>query len=214
MLPIIALTEGLNLLAGLLGAGSVSLDNFFASYRPLAGATLIDQQLGKYPFANQTVAANAVITQPLTISLRMTCPVRERLGYFTKLATMMALQTALAKHNGSGGTYIIATPSFFYTNCVMLTMRDVSGGDSSQAQTEWQLDFEKPLLTINDAQEAQNSLMSKLSGGTQVGGDPTWSGLTSTVGDPSSLAGMSAVQSLSGVAGAGISPPQAPVGPL
>jgi len=206
MLPIIAITEPLNLLGGILTGGDLSPDNFFASFSPVPGATLIDQQVGHYPFANQAVAANAVIAQPLTISLKMTCPVRLGLGYFTKLATMITLQTVLAKHNGMGGTYIIATPSFFYTNCIMLRMSDVSGGDSNQVQTTWQLDFEKPLLTLNDAQEAQSSLLQKLTNGTKILGIPLWSGFESLLGDAGSLGGIGSVQSAQGVAGAAIPP--------
>lgn len=209
MLPIIILTETLNLTAGLLsGEPGPTLDNFFANYTPMPGATLIDQDIGKYPFANQSVAANAVIAKPLAISLRMVCPVRERLGYFTKLATMIALQGALAKHNGMGGTYTISTPSFFYTNCVMLAMRDVTSGESAQVQSMWQLDFEKPLITLNDAQQAQSSLMSNLTGGSQLTGDPpSWSSAATAIGNITSLAGMSIISQLSGVAGASIAGP-------
>lgn len=209
MLPIIALTETLNLIGGLLSSEpGPTLDNFFANYTPMPGATLIDQDIGRYPFANQSVAANAVIAKPLAISLRMVCPVRQALGYFTKLATMIALQSALAKHNGMGGTYIVATPSFFYTNCIMTAFRDATSGDSAQAQSTWQLDFEKPLLTLNDAEEAQSSLLSQLTGGGMISGNPTYSGLATVTGSTGSLAGMSTLGSLSGAAGASITPPQ------
>ncbi len=210
MLPIIAITEALNFPIGLLGAGSddLDLDDFFAYFQPLAGGTFIDQQIGQYPFANQTVAANAVISQPLGISLEMICPVRQAGGYATKLATMIALQTALSQHNASGGTYTIATPSRFYENCVMLRMTDTSGGQSKQLQERWRLDFTQPLLTLQQAAQAQNSLMGKITAGVPIGGDPLpWSGLTPTVGVPSSLAGSSIVPSLTGAGGASVASP-------
>lgn len=211
MLPIIALTESLNLVTGLLtGENGPTLDNFFANFTPVPGSTLIDQSIAEWPFANQSVAANAVIANPLVVSLRMSCPARQRFGYFTRLAIMMALQATLKKHNAAGGTYVLALPTFFYTNCVMLRMSDITGGESAQPQTEWQLDFRKPLLTQDDATEAQNSLMSKLTGGTQISGDPTWSGLPPTVGDPSSLGGVGSLGALNGVAGAGVSSPTGP----
>src|SRR5579859_6827529 len=69
MLPIIAITEALNFTIGLLSGGDpIDLDNFFANYQPMPGSTLIDNQYGQYPFANQSVAANALITNPLRIS--------------------------------------------------------------------------------------------------------------------------------------------------
>lgn len=208
MLPIIAITEAINFATGLLSQGTTpDLDSFFAVYEPMAGATLVDNDFGKYPFANQAVAANAVIANPLVISLMMHCPVRDSFGYASKLATMMALQATLAKHNASGGTYTIATPSFFYTNCLMAGMRDASKGESKQRQSSWQLDFVKPLLTLEQAAQAQNSLMSKITGGValpSVGGALAWSGLAPTLGTPTSLAGTSIVPSTAGAPGASV----------
>lgn len=182
--------------------------DFFANFVPVPGGTLIDQDVGRYPFANQAVAANAVIANPLAISMRMITPVKSPYPYPARLSIITGLQAALAKHNASGGTYIVATPCFYYVNCLMLKMSDVGPiGDSAVQQTQWQFDFYKPLLTLQDAQQAQNNLMSKLSSGTQVNGDPAWSGLSSTVGNPNSLAGPNVIQGAQDVGGAGIAPP-------
>ena len=209
MLPIIVFTEAINFVDGLLsGNENIELDGFFANFEVMAGASLIDQEIAHYPFANQAVAANAVIAQPLAVSMRMVCPVKNAAGYPLKLATLMALQTALVQHNGSGGTYTIATPSYFYTNCLMTGMRDVSTDESNQAQFIWQLDFEQPLLTLQQAQQAQNSLLSKLTGGTQLNagadGSVGWSGLAATVGLPPSLASSSVIPSATSSASAGV----------
>lgn len=190
MLPIVAITEALNFVDGLLSGGdALSLDDFFAHFVPLPGSTLIDQQIGEYTFANQAVAANATIAQPLQIALRMICPAKEDLGYAVKLATMTALQATLAQHNSAGGTYTVATPSYFYTNCVMLDLTDGSNQQSKQAQNTYVWRFRRPLLTLQDAQQAQNNLMSQITNGTQINGVPAWSGLGPTVGNPASLAG-------------------------
>lgn len=195
-----------NVIGNLLGGGSASLDSYFAHYRPLPGATMIDQDIGEYPFANQSVAANAVIVKPLIISLLMICPVRDPGGYPQKFAIMMALQAALKQHNTTGGTYTIATPSFMYTDCVMRSMRDVSRGETKQVQIEWQMDFEQPLLTLEQAQQQQSALMSKISGGTQTSGNPpSWSGNTPNVGFPPGLTGSSIIPALSGLAGSVVS---------
>ncbi len=210
MLPIISITEALSFAVGLLGTGGedVDLDQFFCNFQPLPGGSFIDQQIGHYPFANQAVAANAVIAQPLLISMEMICPARGALGYATKLATMTALQTTLAQHNASGGTYTVATPSRFYDDCVMLRMVDVSGGTDKQVQSRWRLDFEQPLLTLQQAAQAQNSLMGKISSGVPIGGDPpAWSGLPPTVGVPSSVAGPGVIPALSGPSGGSVSSP-------
>lgn len=194
MLPMLSFSEALNFTAGLLSGGrDVGLDDFFANFDPMAGATLIDNAIGKYPFANQAVAANAIIANPLQVSLKMTCPVRDEGGYAIKLATMMGMQATFKQHNSQGGTYTIATPSFFYTDCIMTRMTDVSAAISKQPQTVWQLDFEKPLLSIEDAEAAQNSLMAKITNGTPFSSFPTATGLDQAVGSPQSLAAPSGV---------------------
>jgi hypothetical protein len=211
MLPIVLITEALNFVDTLLTGNLSSLENldsFFANFHPLPGSTLISQAIGKYPLANQQVAANAIIVKPLTISVRMICPVQEEAGYFLKLATMMTLQSALSTHNVSGGTYTILTPSFPYTNCVFLQMTDVSSAESKQAQNAYQMDFEQPLLTLQSIQQAQNNLMSQITAGTQINGAPSYSGAAPTVGFPPSLAAPSTVPGTSSIAGTSIASPE------
>lgn len=191
MLPIIAITEALNLPLGLAsGASGIGLDRFFANFQPIAGGTLIDQSIGKYPFANQTVAANAVIANPLQVSMLMICPVQNNFGYWERLAVIMALRAALAEHNGRGGTYIVATPSYIYTNCVMTGMRDASLALTKQPQNAWQLDFERPLITLEEAQQAQGGLMATLTAALPIPGLPAWSGAGAAASIPGSLAGL------------------------
>lgn len=164
MLPIIAITQAIDFTAGLLGLGdNIDLDNFFANFQVIPGGTIIEQQIGHYPFANQGVAANAVIAQPLRVSLLMICPARGEAGYAIKLATMLALQYALQQHNATGGTYTIITPSAFYADCVMTSLSDASNGESKQLQNAWRWDFEKPLLTQSQADVAQQALNQKMS---------------------------------------------------
>lgn len=207
MLPLISITEGLNFLTGLLSGGEVSLDNFFARFKPVAGSSLINNSLGTYPFANQQVAANAIISEPRNVSLAMLCPVREAYGYFTKLAIMSALVSALEQHNQAGGTYTISTPSYLYTDCIMTSMKDVTSGESKQVQMAYQMDFVQPLLTEASAQQAQNSLMSKISSGTAINGTPSWSGLASAISNPSSLIGTSIIPAVTSSLGSNAATP-------
>lgn len=202
VLPIIVITQALSFVEGLLsGAEDLDLDDFFANFHPLPGSKLASNQFGQFPFANQAVAANARIAQPFTISMRMICPARDEAGYALKLATMTALQAALAQHDSLGGTYTIATPSYFYTNCVLLEMTDTSAGDSQQAQNTYQLDFWQPLLTLTSAQQAQNNLMSQITNGTAINGTPAWSGLSPTVNAPVSIGAVGTIPAAGGTAG-------------
>jgi hypothetical protein len=199
MLPIIAITEALNFATGILDGGdNIGLDSFFANFQVVPGDTMIDQTIGKYPFANQTIAANAVIQQPLKVSLAMICPVQHELGYATKLATMMALQAVLKQHNQTGGTYTILTPSVFYADCIMTTMSDITGGESKQVQTLWRLDFEQPLLTLTQAQQAYNSAMGKIGAGVQTDGSQT--GLAQAINSPFTAQAPLVIPSASGAA--------------
>lgn len=205
-LPIVAITEAASFVNGVLnGSVDASLDDYFAHFRPLPGSNLVDNAVGHYPFANQSVAANAIIFQPLRVSLLMICPAQGAGGYIAKLATMTALQATLAAHVASGGTFTVATPSYIYTNCLLVGLKDISGGgETKQAQYLWQWDFEQPLITQAQAQTAQNSLMQKLTNGLPT--DGSLSGAGNTVGFPPSGAAPSVIpstQSLSGASTAG-----------
>lgn len=197
MLPIIALTEALNFTTGILDSGrDIGLDSFFANFQVIPGGTIVDQQIGQYPFANQAIAANAVIAQPLKVSMLMICPVQQSLGYATKLSTMMALQATLKQHNALGGTYTVITPSAFYADCLLTGLTDVSSSESKQVQNAWRWDFEQPLLTQNQARQAYNSAMGKIAGGLQT--DGSLSGLFSLVASPFTAMLPSVVPSASG----------------
>lgn len=177
------------------------IEEFFAHFVPIPGGTIIDQQVGMYPFANQAVAANAIITQPLKISLLMICPAREGVPYSTKLAIMQSLQQSLQKHNILGGTYDIATPAAFYSNCLMLQMADQSAGGSAQQQWQWRLDFIEPLLTLQQAQQTLNAAMSKINSKTITNGQT--SGRDLTIGQPGTNAAPSVSPAASGSSAAG-----------
>lgn len=214
MIPMLSLTDALGfdagitgfpsdgLLGGLLGGGGAGLDEQFAVYQPLPGATLIDNKIGMYPFANQSVAANAVIVQPLTISMLMICPARQEGDYWAKQGIISALQSSFQQHNISGGLYTIATPSFMYTDCVMTQMTDVSRRDSLQVQNAFKIDFIQPLVTMDQAEQAQNQLTSAIEGGTPT--DGSLSGPGNVAGNPQSLDAGSIVPASSNVAGAGV----------
>ena len=192
LLPIIALVGELSLF---FSATPGDTSQFFATYLPLPGSTLIANQVGLYPFANQFVAANAIISQPLTLSMLMIAPVNQPGGYLTKLSTFTALQSSFAQHNASGGTYSVATPAFIYNNLIMTGMSDVTSGESKQRQIEYQIDFIQPLLTLQAAAAAQSSLMSLITSGGQVS-NPNWSG--SPYGASTVVPGLSAAVQLLG----------------
>lgn len=182
MLPIIAITQAANFTEGLLnGSDPIDPNNFLGHFRPMPGSTLIDNEIGDYPFANQAVAANAIITRPLRISMLMLAPANQAGGYAAKLISFTALKAALDNHNNQGGTYTVATPAYVYTNCILLQLRDVSNTSSAQPQNAWQFDFIKPLLTIEQAQTALGSAMAKVNSKVKFS-STAWSGIENTIG--------------------------------
>lgn len=184
LLPIIALTQSVSFAQGLLsGNVNLDIDNFFADFKPLPGATLIENQLGRYPFANQGVAANAVIVQPKRVSMLMQCPPRADGAMAARLLTLTALQQVLTLHISQGGLFTVATPSYLYTNCVLLKLADASqGAGTKHVQTAWQFDFEQPLITLDQAAMSYNSMLSKISSGLPSTGELSWSGVSTSVG--------------------------------
>jgi hypothetical protein len=191
MLPIIALTGQLAAFVQGAATGGLSTNDFFARFVPIPGGTFVAQQIGRYPFANQNTAGNAVIRQRNQLSLLMMCPVQDDAGYLTKLPILSALQASLSQHNMLGGTYTIATPGMIYQNGVMLGMTHVDGGETKQQQTKFQLDFWFPLITASQANAAMGNLMQAVHNGTQIVGPPTWSG-QSGIGVPPGVSGLPA----------------------
>ncbi|MHB8388150.1 MAG: hypothetical protein ACYDBH_01055 [Acidobacteriaceae bacterium] len=183
-MPIIALTGQLaGFVQGALSSGRLSANDFFARFVPMAGGTTVAQAVGMYPFANQQVAANATIQEPVNISLRMIAPVKDTGGYLTKLAILSALSTSLSQHNNAGGTYIVATPANIYNPCLLLNVIDITG-DQKQQQIEWQFNFIQPLISQQSATQAYNGLMSKFASGQQISASPAWSGPDAASGGP------------------------------
>lgn len=164
-IPFLSISSGINFAGGLLtnGGGAPSLDDYFAIFQAEPGGSLISQDIGKYPFANQQTAGNAVIQKPLNISMLMICPAGNGGGYSSKFANMQSIQQTLYNHNVSGGMYTVMTSAFPYVNGVMLDMIDISSSLTKQQQNTYRLDFEFPLLTQQQAENAQNALMSKIS---------------------------------------------------
>jgi len=173
------LGEGALPLISLFGIGPVSstqlpfipgtLDDAFGAFNVLPGGTLVTQSIGKYPFANQWVAANAVIREPITVSVIMDAPMRPAPGFSNdvwalKHNVFTALKAALDLHNNQGGMYTISTPAFDYTNMIMTNLTDNSRGNNSLPQNAWRFDFERPLVALQELIEIQNAFMSKITG--------------------------------------------------
>ena len=177
---------------------SGGLDDSFSAFNVLPGGTLISQQIGKYPFANQTVAANATIAEPLTLSVIMDTPMRGPNPWIQKQLVFSSLKATLDKHNQSGGTYTVATPAYLYTNMIMTSLTDNSRGNNSLPQNAWRFDFERPLTSMADLQGALNQVMSKL--GNQVSTDGATSG--PSTGTPSGQTNLSGtIKTVGGMTG-------------
>lgn len=144
------------------------------------GGTVINQAIGLYPFANQRVAANAVVEEPLYIGLQLISPVNQTAGYTTKLAVFTSLRDTFQNHIDMGGTFIIATPSYIYEDCLLLSITDATSG-TRQQQILWNLEFQKPLVSTSGAKQAYSQLLDKIEKNLKVGPNPEWHGFESAV---------------------------------
>lgn len=185
MLPIVALTQSASFVSGLV-SGSLDLtntDSYFCHWRA-AGGTLINDQVASYPFANQQVAANAVMAQPNTLTMVMEAPMNDNAGAMTRLTTLSALQAVLQAHRNLGGTYTIATPAAIYSGCLLMTLRDVPNQGRPTPQETWQWDFVQPLVSESGAESAVNSFLSKIDSGDKSTSS-AWTNATAALGNTS-----------------------------
>jgi hypothetical protein len=145
----------------------------FVKFKLLPGHSLMNNEVAMYPFANQSVAANAIITQPLELSIEMLVPATAEFDVLTKFYTMSALKSKLDEHTAAGGWYDVVTPSYVYTGCLLTSLVDASPESmGAQAQVRWVWSFMQPLLTAESARPAQNQEMSNISKKTVNAGDP------------------------------------------
>jgi hypothetical protein len=161
-LPLIAITQAADVLRGAAGGSiATNLDDFFATFWPMAGAKLVSNQVGQYPFANQKTAANAIIAQALNFSMRMNITPKTKGAMISRTMTMAAFTAAIEKHCQLGGTFTVLTPAKMYVGCILTGMTDMTSGESKHQQTDWQLEFLQPLLNTSEADIVMNSVMDK-----------------------------------------------------
>lgn len=186
MLPIVALTQSASYVSSLMG-GSMNLtdlDKYFCHWRAAQGGTMVDYDIGRYPFANQAIAANALLAQPLRIPMLMDAPVNDNTGALTKLVTLSALQAVLQAHANLGGTFVVATPGLIYSGCILRTVRDVTGTNEPLPQRQWLWEFEQPLITESGAEQAINNYLDDIDNGNKTT-DPSWTNTVSALGNTS-----------------------------
>lgn len=207
-LPISLIINASNYSGGITKPADAGTDTF-VSFRPLPGHTLIVNEVATYPFANQNTAANAVIAQPLNISIEMILPMTKELPYIQKLALMTNLKSKLDEHTALGGYYTVATPSYVYNGCLLVSLVDASDlEDGVQPQNRFIWNFVQPLITSQQLQAAQNQTMAKITAQTQNTGSPLdpASNISATASDPTANITQNLVPSSAGSLGSNIAP--------
>jgi len=158
---------------GISSGGQNTNNAAFGSFRVLPGGTLMDNEIAHFPLASQSVAANAVITQPLKVAVEMVTPAGGDVTLARRLSLFTSLKNVLDNHTALGGYYNVATPAFIYTGCLLVDLVDGSDvPDGAQTQVKWIWNFEQPLITLTQAQATVNDAMSKLTGKTYNAGSP------------------------------------------
>ncbi|ECF2938605.1 hypothetical protein E2G14_06880 [Salmonella enterica subsp. enterica serovar Reading] len=182
VMPIAVLTEGLSIANGLLH-GEIG-NGPTAHFTPMGGTTLIQQDISNLNFYNQVTAANAVVRRPNRVQMQMVRPASTADGgYATKGITFTTLKLALDMHNQQGGCYTVMTPSFIYTRCLMRSFIDTSGfsEQNKQVQQIWQIEFEQPLITVEQSESVLGALMRKFDSGTPASSGLSWSGISKQI---------------------------------
>lgn len=192
-IPIISLLNPGAFPSGILsGAGpDFDLGDSFANFHPDPGSSLQNYELGRYPFANQITAANAIITEPLNVSITMIVAFKPgNANVANRQQVMTALKQTLDQHALAGGTYVVNTVSYPYQNAILRDLRDSSSGEVVFPQWRWVWNFEIPLISLQDANNViqnYNALMGRMSNGQLVtpdaNGNINWSGVGNTTGN-------------------------------
>lgn len=145
----------------------------FGAFRVLPGGTLMDLENAKYPLATMAVAANAIITNPLHLAVEMITPASNTVSMSQRLSIFTSLKNVLDSHVAAGGYFNVATPAYIYTGCLLTGLVDSSDvPDGAQTQVRWVWNFERPLITLQEAQAVVNTGMGKISAQTYNAGDP------------------------------------------
>jgi hypothetical protein len=155
----------LTLITEIIDFPGLSSKQFFAHWKPLGGSTLAEWDVAQYPFVNIQMAANAQIQMPLKVSMLMTAPAQNGGGMLFKQAIFKAMQLAIEKHIQLGGTFVVLTPAYTYTNCLLTNLRDVTSPSDKQVQTTWQWDFVQPLITESAAASVAGQFVNGMQNG-------------------------------------------------
>lgn len=142
---------------------------FFAHWKTLPGGTLMNNSVAQYPLANQATAGNAIVQQPINISMLMYCPATGTYDTGLRKLFITNILTSINEHVRRGGLFVIFTPLSIYDNCLLTGIRDASEGSVPELQNALIFDFIKPMIMDEqEAETAQNIFMSKITNGAKI----------------------------------------------
>lgn len=151
------------------GGYPVSDSGYFGYFAFVNGGTYMQNTVAQYPFANQYVAANAIVRQPNNVSLLMNCPATASMPIDRRQSIFQSLIASLDRHVAMGGLFVVYTPMGILDNCVLLATRDASNGENAILQNGIIFDFQQPLImTIDDANKASNTTAGKIDAGAKI----------------------------------------------
>ena len=144
-------------------------NGFFAHWKTIGGGSLMQNSVAQYPLANQATAGNAIVQQPVNISMLMYCPATSLYNFALRRTFISGILSSLDLHVRLGGLFVVYTPFFTYDNCVLTGIRDASEGSVTELQNAMIFDFMRPMIMDEqEAQTAQNAFMSKITDGEKI----------------------------------------------
>jgi len=131
-------------------------------------SVFFDYSVATYPVGSQADAANALFQNQVPITMLMTFPVSDNLGWSAKRDLLMNLFSQIRRHNEQGGLFNIYTINNIYRNVVC-----VRAEEDQSDPTQVIFSFMKPVIvTESDAQQVKSTQLNKMDGGIKVAGDP------------------------------------------
>jgi hypothetical protein len=165
--PIIFVNGIANQVAGGM-MGVADIVGYGKAHFKAVNSVFFDYSMATYPVGSQADAANALFQNQVPITMLMTFPVSNNLGWSAKRDLLMNLFSQIRRHNEQGGLFNIYTSNNIYRNCVCIRAEE-DQNDPAQVI----LSFTKPVIvTEADAQQVKSTQLNKMDSGIKVAGDP------------------------------------------
>ncbi|QCE32950.1 hypothetical protein FAI41_04700 [Acetobacteraceae bacterium] len=139
--------SGFNAIGGNFALGTDSLDDLMLDWEssPNNQGTLFDTTPPSDPQANAQAQDDNQLIKPSSMSIRMKTAPHTVGHYATMLGLIPLMRAIFSQHKCLGGRYVVATPSYIWTNMVLQKFADITEEPGKTPGSLFQLDFVQPV---------------------------------------------------------------------